>query len=417
MKSICRWFGRKRVSCLLGAGTTIPVGGPRTTDITAAARGKSQHVIDPSTNTWVQVAFIDEIAERLDQFLAPQRCHFEDIFHVLETLESYRAGWESGTHERYKPRPGAFFAPSDERYFNLMWLIAAKRGLLEAVAEQVGESLSRFERDGRHQWFREFWADALRRATWDIGTLNYDNLLEQIDVELEDGFPSNPKWARFDPHRLWTSRRSRILHLHGSIFYGYLPFSEQKQFIDYDEDLCKYRSSTEARETWFGKSSATAQSHEESVIGPLITGLRKTDKLTVHPYDEYQAVFRRAVYKSDRLLIAGYSFGDLYLNSIIDRMLGLHGSSRRIVIVTWFPGEKHSWHCDPRVLNQNHGWPGTEMYSSLGIAMDSVQPLGSSLTYKDKLVSADGCCRVYLGGTQEAFEKYGEEILDFLISD
>lgn len=417
MTSLCGWFGRKRITCLLGAGATIPLGGPKTSDITVAARQKSQHVIDPSTNTWVHVAFIDELAQRLDQFLAPQRCHFEDIFHVLETLESYRAGWEPGTHERYKPRPAAFFAPSDERYFNLMWLIAAKRSLLEAVAEQVEESLGRFERDGRHQWFRKFWTDALRRATWDIGTLNYDNLLEQINAELEDGFPANPKWARFDPHRLWTSRKSRILHLHGSIFYGYLPFSEQEQFVDYHEDLCKYRSSTEARETWFGTSNATAQAHEESVIGPLITGLRKTDKLTVHPYDEYQAVFRRAVYKSDRLLIAGYSFGDLYVNSIIDRMLGLHGSSRRIVIVTWFPSEKHAWHCDPKVLNQEHGWPGTEMYSSLGTAMDSVQPFGNSLTYKDKLVSADGCCRVYLGGTQEAFDKYGDEILEFLIDD
>ena len=74
------------------------------------------------------------------------------------------------------------------------------------------------------------------------------------------------------------------------------------------------------RETWFGKSNATAQSHEESIIGPLITGLRKTDKLTVHPYDEYQAVFRQAVYKSDRMLVGGYSFGDLYLNSIVDHM-------------------------------------------------------------------------------------------------
>jgi hypothetical protein len=49
--------------------------------------------------------------------------------------------------------------------------------------------------------------------------------------------------------------------------------------------------------------------------------------------------------------------------------------------------------------------------------MDSAQPLGNSLTYQDKLVSADGCCRVYLGGTQEAFDKYGDEILDFLIGN
>ena len=97
---ICECFGRKRITCLLGAGATIPVGGPTTTKITEAARRKVQHVIDPGTNAWVDVAFIDEIANRLNDFLAPHSCHFEDIFHVLETLESYGAGWRSGTHER-----------------------------------------------------------------------------------------------------------------------------------------------------------------------------------------------------------------------------------------------------------------------------------------------------------------------------
>jgi len=417
MTSICRWFQRKRITCLLGTGATIPVGGPKTAEITDAARQKSQHVIDPSTGQWIDVRFIDEIAERLNHFLAPHRCHFEDIFHVLEGLESYRAGWQTGTHERYKPRLAPFVTPVEGRWFDLMWLIAAKTSLLEAVAEQVEESLNRFEPNGAHQWFRSFWMRALKAAVWDVGTLNYDNLLEQVHPGFEDGFPTTPKGARFDPHRLWASRESNILHLHGSIFYGYLPTSEQKGFVDYHDDLCKYRSSAEARQTWFGRSNPTAQSHDEAVIGPLITGLRKTDKLTVHPYDEYQAVFRRAVRKSPRLLIAGYSFGDLYLNSIVDRMLALHGTSRRVVIVTWFPGGKDNWHCDPHVLQQHYEWPGMEMHYSLGTAMDSPEPLGRSLTYNDRLTSDDGCCRVYFGGTQEAFEKYGVEILEFLMRD
>lgn len=417
MRTLCSWFRRKRITCLLGAGATIPIGGPKTTEITDAARQKTQHVIDPSTNTWIDVRFIDEIAEKLNDFLAPSRCHFEDIFHVLESLESYRAGWLPSTHERHKPRFAAFVTPVEEKWFNLMWLIEAKRSLLEAVAEQVEQSLGRFQPHGKHQWFRTFWMSALAMGAWDIATLNYDNVLEQIDPQLEDGFPPASNWSRFDPRRLWTSKESTILHLHGSIFYGYLLPSDQKQFIDRFEDLYEYRSSAEARQTWFGRSTSIAQSHEEAVIGPLITGLRKTDKLTVHPYDEYQALFRRAVYRSPSLLIAGYSFGDLYLNSIVDRMLALHGPSRRIVIITWFPGEKDHWHCDPKVLNQDYGWPGSEMYFSLGAAMSSTQPLGNSLVYKDRLMSTDGCCRVYLGGTQDAFEKYGDEILEFLLND
>ena len=97
--------------------------------------------------------------------------------------------------------------------------------------------------------------------------------------------------------------------------------------------------------------------------------------------------------------------------------MGLHGISRRIVIVTWFPGEKQAWHSDPKVLKPRSWMAKYRNVFLSGHRNEFGQPLGSSLTYKDRLVSADGCCRVYLGGTQEAFGQYGEKILDFLIND
>jgi len=416
MSFLCDCFSKKRITCLLGSGATIPVGGPTTHQITQAARVKSQHVFDPISNDWINVQFIDEVANRLDNFLAPVPCHFEDIFHALESLESIHIGWQSSAVEKYKPRLAAFVQAADARWFNSMWLIAAKQSLVEAIAEQVELSNNNFQTNTIHDWFKSFWVEAFSVAAWDIATLNYDNLLEQISPELEDGFELLSNWARFNAIRLLRTKKSRMLHLHGSIHFGYLPLHEERTFIDYGEDLCKYRLHSEARQSWFGRSPNTAQSHEEAIIGPLITGLRKTDKITAHPYDDYQAVFRRCIYKQSSLLIAGYSFGDLYLNSVMNRMLGLHGSKRRIVIVTWFPRPSDEWHCDPITLYQNYGWPNEEMYSAFGASMNSINPLGTSLIYCDKLVSADGCCRIYLGGTQEAFQKYGDEILDFLLS-
>jgi hypothetical protein len=405
-----------RITCLLGAGATIQVEGPATPEITKAARSKSQHVIDPATGSWVDVRFIDEIAARLDSFIAPAPSHFEDIFDVLEGLQSFGRAWEAGTVERFKPRLAAFVQMADSRWFDPMWLIAAKRCLLEAVAEQVEQSISRFQPSGPHGWFRTFWSKALTAAALDIATLNYDNLLEQMPLELEDGFEASPSWSRFKPDRLLQTKKSRILHLHGSIFYGYLPHPGDQEFVDYFEDLCKYASPAEARRSWFGRSVNTAQSHEEAAIGPLITGLRKPDKLTAHPYDEYQAVFRRCIYESPCLLVVGYSFGDLYLNSIINRVLGIHGSKRRIVIVTWFPGSPDQWHYEPACLNGLFAWPNMNMLFAFGAAMNSVTPLGRSFEFQEKLVSTDGCCRIYLGGTRKSFEKYGDEILQFLLS-
>jgi hypothetical protein len=379
-----------------------------------AARAKTQHV--PAAGAWVDVQFIDEAASRLDEFLAPAHCHFEDIFDALESLQSFYAAWQPATVEEFKPRLAAFVQAADSHWFDLMRLIAAKQSLLEAIAEQVEQSIAAFQPSGSHSWFRAFWLKALAAAAWDIATLNYDNLLEQISPDLEDGFEPSPTWSRFNANRLLGTKRSRILHLHGSIHYGYMPLAKAVQFIDDFEDLCKYASPSEARQSWFGRSSHTAQSHEEAIIGPLITGLRKTDKLTAHPYDDYQALFRRSIYKNPGLLIAGYSFGDLYLNSMMTRMLAIHGFKRRIVIVTWFPRSPDEWHFDPAVLTPYCGWPGMDMLSAFGAFMNSRTPLGTSHRFQDKLLSNDGCCRIYLGGTQQAFQNYGDEILAFLLS-
>lgn len=402
------------MTCLLGAGATIPVGGPTTWRITEAVRAKTQHVLDPETNVWRDISFIDEIAIALNRFLDPAECHFEDIFDTLENLQSLHSGWQRETVERFKPRIGAFVRDTDPRWFNPMWLLAAKQSLLEVVAEQIEESSANFQPSGVHAWFRSFWGRAFDRIDWDLGTLNYDNLFEQMNPGLEDGYERPVTKSRFNRDRLFKTKRSRILHLHGSIHFGYLPHVERSPFTEFEEDLIRYESAAEARRTWFGKSTPVSQSHQDLVIGPLITGLRKTDKLTVHPYDEYQAVFRTALYKSQRLLIIGYSFGDLYLNSILNRMLGVHGSERRIVIVTQFPGRPEQWFPDAKVLFQDHRWPNVDMFQALATAMNSVRPLGASNQFHDRLVSEDGCCQLYLAGTQRAIEDHGDEILEFL---
>jgi hypothetical protein len=298
------------------------VGGPTTPKITKAVRAKTQHVLDPDVNTWSDVSLIDQVAVTLHKFLHPSECHFEDIFDTHENLQSFHSGWGPQTDERFKPRIATFVQGSDPRWFNPMWQLESKQSLLEAVAEQVEESSANFQPQGQHAWFLSFWSCAFNRIDWDLGTLNYDSLFEQIHPSLEDGYERTIARSRFNRERLLKTKGSRVLHIHGSIHFGYLPPGETRQFVDFEEDLIRYASTAEARKTWFGKSTPISQSHQDLVIGPLITGLRKTDKLTVHPYDDYQALFRRALYESPRLLIMGYSFGDLYLNSILNRMLG-----------------------------------------------------------------------------------------------
>ncbi|WP_155836478.1 SIR2 family protein [Alicyclobacillus herbarius] len=116
--------------------------------------------------------------------------------------------------------------------------------------------------------FSSFWSEATSRCKWDIATLNYDTCIERsVACQLEDGYvDTGAGYSRFDPRQLQTHERSRILHLHGCILYGYLRTDMNRyRFEDEFEDLYKYNDASMARATWFGRSSNTAQSHEEAV--------------------------------------------------------------------------------------------------------------------------------------------------------
>jgi len=404
-----------RVTCILGAGATIPVGGPTVGSLTQDACLKLQTTRDPISGDWHEAPFLRDVAFRLNEFLAPAECNFEDMLHALETLDSYRSGWHRTTAPIFRPRPAAFLSPRDLRWFDQFALQNAKIDLVRAVAERVEDSVEAFRPDFEHRWFRSFWTRAFRCAEWDLATLNYDDLFERIAVDFEDGYDRRAANTPvpFKSERIWSASPLRILHLHGSILFGYPKEVQIDLWGAAFHDLWKFRDSKSARETWFNRSSNTSQANEEAIIGPIITGLRKPDKLTAQPYDEYHDVLCAAIRQSPRLLVIGYSFGDLYLNSILNRMPALHKQERRIVFVTRFGNPEH-WHCDPNILSK--GWLNRSMFEFLARAMGTTEPLGRSLTYKEVLISEDQCCRIYLNGTQPVLEDQGEEILDFLTS-
>ena len=79
--------------------------------------------------------------------------------------------------------------------------------------------------------------------------------------------------------------------------------------------------------------TAADGTNEEYISGPIITGLKKTDKISCSPYDCYHGNLYKALYGSNALVIVGYSFGDLYVNNLIRMMHTLYGDKKRIVII------------------------------------------------------------------------------------
>ncbi|MCF6153496.1 MAG: hypothetical protein E3K38_14680 [Candidatus Kuenenia stuttgartiensis] len=416
-----------RVTAFLGAGACLDIEGPSTKDLTDLVRKKKQQFLDPFTKQMIEAPFVEDIASQLDSYFAPESCNFEDLFHVLEMMSSYFRGRQKHIiGKQYKPPLGAFITLNCDKWLtdkdkdaymlSLGKLITAKKDILEIVAAQIYKYMKSFESNHKYRWFADFWNDALNERAWDIATLNYDYSIEKsINKKIiEDGYEKidGQGLYRFNPSKLIESNSSKILHLHGCILYGYARRQNPNKYLFEDafEDIYKFDTYERAKEKWFGRSINNSQAQEEAIVGPIITGLRKTDKLLYYPYNSYHYALQQAIMQSPRLLIAGYSFGDLHFNALLERVTRLYGENRRVVIITYF--DKDYWHPDPMFM----GWPQVYTMTKFIATVFHEQTPFNSNKFQSPLCSKDGCAKLYLCGMKEALENHGDEIIEFLTS-
>jgi len=400
------------VTAFIGAGAVLNIGGPTTSNLTNAVKLRQQWNGVPNSN--VTVPAIEQIAASLDAYFRSS-ANFEDIFHAVESLISLRTGLTPTSAKEFKPAIGAFVTPNAAANHNDIVLSQASDHIIDEVANHIVQYVNRFEPNVAHRWFADFWRSATAACHWDIGTLNYDNCVEQALTlgNWEDGFVRlDPGISRFVPAQVVNSTATRLLHLHGSVFYGYPRFADPNRYIfeDQHEDLYRFDSLTDARQTWFGRSRNQAQSGERATAGPIITGQRKPDKLLAYPYSTYQTVLHDALLNNPRLLIAGYGFGDLHFNRLLSRLTRIHGDNRRVVIIDFVPPGMRppNWIPDYTV----RGWPSGGMFRTLVQLSRETTPLDGR--YRNPWVSHDSRCRVYLEGFQDTIHSHGTDIINFL---
>ncbi|MFL3663008.1 MAG: SIR2 family protein [Flavobacteriales bacterium] len=370
-----------RLTAFIGAGAAIEIDGPTTNTITTKVRKKKQKFLHKST------AFIDRVAKVLDK-------HYDkEIYHVLEQINSFRTGW-GGASKKFTPYMTAFAKPRLTRFFkDDITINNAKNNLIAVVAELIDEYDSSYKTKTKNTWHTDFWQQANNNFKLDIATLNYDTCIEQSISNLEDGFePTEHNFERFNPRKLKLSTRSKIYHLHGCIQYGYgrTPNTNEYTLVDDFQDVYKFKTYKDASPTWFGRSTNVSQSSEGATIGPIITGLKKTDKVINFPYSSYYSALHDAIITNNSLLVVGYSFGDLHFNRLLERVVGVHGDKRRIVVITKFTGK--AWHRDWTAMN----WPEQrDMMVFMSKAFQDYSPFETG-TYKftSPIISKDGCARL-----------------------
>lgn len=262
--------------------------------------------------------------------------HFEIQFHVMEHLLSYSTVWEGNNRNPYMY---PYFAPFTKSKFSVKHedLFYVMKPFLMRIMDIVNGYNEYFRQNrGTEQWFSDFFQTDFK---WDVFNFNYDTPVEQSLVDYEDGYEqvAGDNYSKFSPMKLQQNPRdlSTVNHLHGCILYCGKKIANDDVYDITIHDLYKYPDYDTVKGMLMGRgqSNEVSQTNEEYFAGPIITGLRKTDKLSCVPYDFYYGNLYKALYSSPALVIVGCSFGDLYVNNVIRRMHMQYGDKTRVVII------------------------------------------------------------------------------------
>ena len=434
-----------RITTIIGAGAVLDLDlpsdaiWPSTENITNAIRGiKKKNVL-----TDQDIVEIKEIYEILEKEY-PCKPNFELIFHVLEMFVPYGWIWQ---HQTMLPKVTSMF-PVFAPFTSPKWLfdVGNIKQALDAVLLTIMDIVNGYNAHylaGKtdNQWYRNFWKDY--DGAWDVFNLNYDTTIEHTLTDCEDGFDDiegQPEFQHFVPQKLWENKRgcSTMSHLHGCIEFfkdRYKDEVYQKEFIKYGfHDLYKYPSYDKVRDMFIGSSGSlpSNQAGEQFVNTPIITGLMKTDKLNILPFAFYHSHLYNCVVKSNSLLIVGYSFGDLYINQLLERMELIHGANKRIVLIDYWKlmidddvidelsdKEKKSKCVRDCMVQKAYGFSnalGTFLCRMTGESEFKNAVLSfKSFDRTGPMVSKNGCLMLFIGGFKAATE-HKDKIYAFLNS-
>ena len=370
----------------------------------------------------------DYVVKKLNRVLEtnhikPPQLNFENLLHVLEMCIAYSACWRKEYISWLSyPEFGTLIQPINFlKDIHTYDYIRGAYGLQKTVMDIVNQYDSFFREDtSTEQWYRDFWKSLSGRSN--IFNLNYDNTIENCLGEYEDGFPpikEGEEYSRFSARRYYenTSSVSTIAHLHGQIL-----FSEAREYpFDYSiRDMVKNRDfQTASKNRIGGQFPPSNQAKEEYLQPVIVSGSRKTEKMTFAPNNVYLSDLARKVIENNRLMIIGYSFGDLYLNEIMGLGMAAHGDDFKVVIIDKFPSYinsyiswfQHLTHgCNPEEFIFVSRLTKDRLFVEIG---QDEHPLIFE-DYSIPVVSRNGKLMMCINGFKDAVVNHKETILEFL---
>lgn len=346
------------------------------------------------------------------------KIHFEHLFHVLEDLMSYNSVWKNEWISPSTYPPLAAFCKSDFSRDSIEY----ERALFKAedkILQIITDYDIRFAEDAdREQWYKNFWRS--NPIGWDVFNLNYDTTIEHSLGVYEDGYEdTSERCQHFSPAKLMTNSNglSTIQHLHGSILYAEC-FPWEHNFTHSNRDLYKYPTARNARQAMrIHQCPERTQAHESFYTGPILVGLRKTEKLESLPYSCYHADLVNKIVANPSLLVVGYSFGDFYVNQLLECHKLVHGKNQRVVLVDKWPEwvNEDSASVYMHLMNKTNGWLRLFLERLLDKRYDPWEAKKYFNSFSDDCwESYNGALRIFTKGFKHAVEDNEENIFNFL---
>ena len=325
-------------------GSFIPSTKNITTEVCKPYPDYTQYLNNKNAKTNIVADFYDYLVQNYPIPNANNPyINFEDIFHCMEEYMSYSYAWnKSCINTDICPVFGPFTNPAI--LFDVNIISSVMKQFLLRIMDVVNVYDQYFisEINGREKWLNDFIKGL---GIIDVFNFNYDTMIENIlgNSNYTDGFiptsVTTDYWV-FSPEMIINRPDdiSTINHLHGCInlFHTQNPNSHVNELRH--EDWVQYPDYNTVRKKMVGTSQSQphTQSGETIYNGPIITGLNKTAKLNCVPFDFYHANLVNSITKNHKLLIIGYSFGDLYCNQLIQRMNLIHGDDARVCIIDYW---------------------------------------------------------------------------------
>lgn len=336
--------------------------------------------------------------------------NFEELFDVIETLASYNGAWLK--EDLSFPMVSSLVSPNV--HFQSVEYVRALEAMINVILDIVNDYNSDFAKNEEKElWYRNFWKAF--NGNNDVFTLNYDTTVENsLKDEYNDGFiPFVQQYQRFSPKFLMENESSMttINHLHGCVLYADAnPLNGQYEYSHRDLFKFKCQQDVFLSRQWM----PTNQAKTHIFYSPIITGLKKTDKICYLPHSFYHSNLAMKILKNPSLLIVGYSFGDLYVNQFLERHKLIHNDKQRVVVIDKYPEYVNK---DWTSLYQHFINRGSFQDFMLRLleeanlleAKDKIERINSNV-WQDK----QGRFRLYTGGFKDAVEKHGNDIIQFL---